>query len=233
LFVTKPFKISGKPNMCGRYNFVMTPTMIDYLDQLGVSVTLPDQYNIAPTESVPIILEADGKRECHLARWWLTPSWSSGPDTKYSMFNARAENLESSRAYKGPFHHKRCIIPASSFMEWKTEQGAKQPYEILRQDGQPIAMAGLWDICNEELVSCSIVTTKASPAMEAIHNRMPVMLDAEGVKQWLDMTSDICSLTPLMGDQPAYPLKAHPVDKVINNGKVKKAPVSVGDYTLL
>ena len=94
--------------------------MIRYLDELGVDATLHDQYNIAPTESVPIIFEKQGKRECHLARWWLTPGWSSGPDTKFSMFNARAENLETSRAYKGPYHHSRCIIPASSFIEWKS-----------------------------------------------------------------------------------------------------------------
>jgi putative SOS response-associated peptidase YedK len=219
--------------MCGRYNFIMTPTMVRYLDELGVPVPLHDQYNLAPTESVPIIMEQDGHRECHLARWWLTPSWSSGPDTKFSMFNARAENLESSRAYKGPFHHKRCIIPASSFIEWKTEQGAKQPYEILRQDDQPISMAGLWDCWNEELISCSIVTTKASPSMESIHSRMPVMLDADGARQWLNMDTEIGSLNGLMNDQLAYPLKAHAVDKVINSGKVKAAPTRTGDDTIL
>ena len=213
--------------MCGRYNFVANPSMASYFNQLGVSLTVSDSYNIAPTESVPVIFEVDGQRECHLARWWLTPSWSNGPDTKYSMFNARAESLESSRAYKACFHHKRCIFPASSFIEWKTEDNAKQPYEILRQDNKPMAFAGLWDCWNEELISCSMVTTRAAPSVAFIHNRMPVMLDLEGVGQWLNLSTGLDTLNRLMGQQLAYPLTARPVDKVINSGKVKTAAKSI------
>lgn len=163
-----------------------------------------------------------------MARWWLTPAWSNGPDTKYSMFNARAENLETSRAFKGPFHHQRCIVPASSFIEWKTEQGNKQPYEIMRQDGQPISIAGLWDCWNEELVSCAMVTTKASKSMQAIHNRMPLMLDNLGANHWLDTSTEPASLAALMSDQPSFSLQAYPVDKTINNGKHKAKTVRVG-----
>ena len=94
-------------------------------------------------------------------------------------------------------------------------------------------MAGLWDIWNEELISCSIVTTKAAQSMESIHSRMPVMLDTESAWQWLNMDSEIDSLSGLMTDQLAYHLKTHPVDKVINSGKVKSAAVSVGDYAFL
>jgi len=214
--------------MCGRYNFVANRSMASYFNELGVPLTVSDSYNIAPTESVPVIFEVDGQRECHLARWWLTPSWSNGPDTKYSMFNARAESLESSRAYKACFHHKRCIFPASSFIEWKTEDNAKQPYEILRQDNKPMAFAGLWDCWNEELISCSMVTTRAAPSVAFIHNRMPVMLDLEGVGQWLNLSTGLDTLNRLMGQQLAYPLTARPVDKVINSGKVKTAAKAIG-----
>ena len=38
-----------------------------------------------------------------LMRWWLVPHWSTGPQHKFSMFNARAETLASSPAYRDPF----------------------------------------------------------------------------------------------------------------------------------
>ena len=31
------------------------------------------------------------------------------------------------------------------FYEWKAIEGGKQPYAIARQDGQPMAFAGLWE----------------------------------------------------------------------------------------
>ncbi len=129
--------------MCGRYSVVPNPGMSVFLGELGVSASIPEQYNIAPTESVPIIYEQDGQRECHLARWWLTPSWSSGPSTKYAMFNARAETLNASRAYKGPFSHKRCVMPVTSFIEWQKLDDGKRPIEIYRAD-KPMLFAGLW-----------------------------------------------------------------------------------------
>ena len=118
-------------------------------------------------------------------------------------------------------------------MEWKAEDSGKQPYEMLRQDDQPISFAGLWDCWNDELISCSIVTTKAAPSVETIHKRMPVMLDNEGVEQWLNMDSELTSLSVLFRDQLPYSLTARPVNKAINNGKAKIATVATGDDMML
>lgn len=212
--------------MCGRFNISMTKGMVDLVDDLGVSVTLAEQYNIAPTEAIPIFYEQEGKRECHMARWWLTPSWSSGPDTKFAMFNARSENLETSRAYKGLFHHKRCVIPCSSFIEWQKEPSGKQPIELFREDGA-IAFAGLWDCWNDEIISCTIITTDAAPEIEAIHNRMPVMLDHDARNRWLDMSQPSDDLKDLFEPRLPYPIAHRQVDPVINNSRHKVLPVAI------
>ncbi len=209
--------------MCGRFNINQTPGLQSLLEALGTQVTLANQYNIAPTESVPVIYEAEGRRSCHPARWWLTPAWSSGPDTRFSMFNARAETLEKSRAFKGPFRHRRCVIPCTSFVEWKTEGGHKQPWEIFRPDGA-IAFAGLWDLWGDELLSCCIVTTAASEALSAIHNRMPVMLDRAGCDLWLDTAQPTDQLAPLMQADTPHPLSYRPVHTSINNARHKVLP---------
>jgi len=223
--------------MCGRFNFIFNTTMQALFSDLGITASLTNRFNIAPTESVAIILEHQKHYECHLARWWLTPSWSNGPDSHYSMFNARAENLEHSRAFKGPFHHKRCIIPATSFIEWQTGNGDddkdKQAYEIFRPEQQPIAFAGLWDCWNDEMISCAIVTTQATQSMQTIHPRMPVMLNKQGIKQWLNPDAEIASLFIFMADQQPYPLQAQAVDRAINNPRAKVVPKAVGDIIYL
>ena len=37
------------------------------------------------------------------------------------------------------------VVPADAFYEWKVIDGGKQPYAIARQDGEPMAFAGLWE----------------------------------------------------------------------------------------
>ena len=212
--------------MCGRYSVVPSPGMSALLGELEVSGSIPEQYNIAPTESVPIIYEQDGQRECHLARWWLTPGWSSGPSTKYAMFNARSETINTSRAYKGSFRHKRCVMPVTSFIEWQKVNGGKRPIEIYRAD-KPMLFAGLWDCWNEELISCSIVTTTAAKSVEPIHSRMPVLLDLTGAKQWLDSATELNELYPLFTDKLPYELRARPVQQGINNSRNKTAAIPI------
>lgn len=215
--------------MCGRFNFIFNTTMQAFLTEYGITVNLANRLNITPTESVAIIIAKNKQYECHLARWWLTPCWSNGPDQHYSMYNARAENLEHSRAFKGPFHHKRCIIPATSFIEWQETDNGKQPYEVFRPAQQPIAFAGLWDCWNDEIISCAIVTTQASTSMQIIHPRMPVMLNKKGINEWLNTDTEIASLFIFMASQQPYSLQAQAVDMAINNPDVKVLPKAVGD----
>ena len=126
----------GKSLVCGRYNVTDDPALRALLDLLGIDVgTLPTRYNIAPTDMVPAIHVADGEVRLSEMRWWLVPHWSSGPSTDYAMFNARAENLEQSRAFKGPFQYRRALIPASSFIEWQKMPDGKQPWLIQPEAG--------------------------------------------------------------------------------------------------
>ena len=60
------------------------------------------------------------------------------------MFNARAETITTSPAFRDAFVRKRCLVPVDSFYEWKREGTVRQPYRIVRRDGRPLALAGLW-----------------------------------------------------------------------------------------
>ena len=47
--------------------------------------------------------------------------------------------------FRGALVQRRCIVHADAFYERKVVEGGKQPYAIARQDGRPLAFAGIWE----------------------------------------------------------------------------------------
>jgi putative SOS response-associated peptidase YedK len=87
-------------NMCGRY---VSPEQAAIERAFAVTMLLFDRsYNVAPTQPVPVVRSAEGKREGALIRWGLIPFFARGVPPKYSTINARLETVETSPAYRGP-----------------------------------------------------------------------------------------------------------------------------------
>lgn len=63
---------------------------------------------------------------------------------------------------------------------------AKTPHYIQLSSGEPIGFAGLYDVWNDEVLSCTILTTTPNALMATIHDRMPVILAPDGHDRWLD-----------------------------------------------
>ena len=222
--------------MCKRFNITDDPELHMLLKKLKVDFgALPVRYNLAPTDQVPVIHHWEGERLISDMRWWLVPNWAKEPSTQYAMFNARYESLDTSRAYKGCFRHKRCIIPAHSFVEWQHQQDEKKPYLFSAVD-QALAFAGIWDYWSdgtEHILSCAIVTTKAAPEFKPFYNRMPVMLDSAAAECWLDEQSQPEILQPLFDAALPYSLQAARIDASYNSSRNKAAPVLLEELKVI
>lgn len=210
--------------MCGRYNMITDAHVLMDLfaiDRLLVDpAVLVPRYNIAPGQDVPIIRETEQGRTLSMARWGLVPHWSKQAKLKYSTINARAETVAEKPAYRDAFRHKRCLIPATGFYEWKQVGEHKIPYHIHLPDGQVFAFAGLWDHWQGEgagFDSCSIIVTGANSLVKSIHDRMPVILDPSFYKVWLNTAHEHRAqlqsvLVPYTGT-----LATDPVSRRVNN----------------
>jgi putative SOS response-associated peptidase YedK len=211
--------------MCGRFNIISDPLTRLLLDITGMSYDLKDRYNIAPTEQIPVVLQqADGVRNIREMRWWLLPGWVDEPSTKYSMFNARSENLLTSKAFSKPFKTSRCVIPASGYYEWQTTAAGKVPFYIKPEVGNGFAFAGIWDRWQrgEQVIeSCAIITTQAHSAISHIHNRMPVQLTRTQIDEWLDPGSPAVSMQRMFVPRLAESLEIIPVSTHVNNARNK------------
>jgi putative SOS response-associated peptidase YedK len=209
--------------MCGRFNVIDNPGLGQLLRDLGIDLQLPPAINVAPTEQVSLIRRNASEVELLSARWWLTPSWAKQVDQKYAMFNARSESLASKPAFKKPFHSQRGIVPMSSFIEWRTEDGIKQPYKVSNDSGA-MAIAALWDLWeggDTPLLSCTLVTTASAAEFLPWHTRMPVMLAANEHERWLDNSQHLDAADSIFRNELKCGLTLVPLAKAVGNSRNK------------
>ena len=180
--------------MCGRYAITTAPEAIRQLFAYLEQPNFPPRYNIAPTQPVPIVRMAEGKRQLALVRWGLIPAWVKDPRTFSLVINARGESVLDKPAFRNAMKRRRCLFPADGFYEWKRDGERKQPYFVRLKSGAPLAFAGLWETWmgpnGEEQETAAIVTTTASRSIAHIHDRMPVIVPPDAFDFWLDPNVD-------------------------------------------
>lgn len=176
--------------MCSRYFLDADGNIIAYAFRVPVHDRIRKRFNIAPTQEAPVVRAAkDGAREIAMLRWGLVPFWAKDLKIGTKMINARAEGVESKPAFRDAVQHRRCVVPATGFFEWKGEPGRKQPFAITLPGVPLMAFAGLWERwkapAGEPVETFTIVTTEANAAIARIHDRMPVILPPEAIDTWL------------------------------------------------
>lgn len=221
--------------MCGRFVSATPPgELARYFDvEAGPAVALPPSYNVAPTDEVAIVVETGGRRRIETSRWGLVPWWAKDLRTGNKMINARAATLATSGAFRRAFRKRRCIVPADGFFEWRLlpDRARKQPTFIRRRDGQPLAMAGLWELWRPPerrdddaaaVRSFTIVTGEPNELVAEVHDRMPVLLPASAWDAWLDpVNDDLDYLGTLLVPAPSDLLLSHPVSEAVNDVRAK------------
>ncbi len=213
--------------MCGR--FTRTEDKNRLQNRFGFDdpegVRLEPAYNIAPTQTCPVITVEDDRRVLRMMRWGLVPPWAADTKTGYRMINARAETVSEKKSFETPLRKTRCLVPASGFYEWKKTGGkTKTPYYFSLKGGEPFAFAGLWTVwragSDDELRTFTIITTAANELMEPVHDRMPVILHGRDEARWLDpelrRPDDVL---PLLKPFPSGEMECYEVSTYVNSYK--------------
>jgi len=211
--------------MCGRYS--LTISIEEIIDRFGIEILQTDvnqRFNIAPSQTVPVVVQGEEGRLLTAMRWGLVPCWAQDPKIGYRMINARAETVAEKPSFRQSLRQRRCLVPGDGFYEWQGDGRTKRPFRITLADGSPFAMAGLWDewrsAAGEKLRSFTIITTAANPAVAALHDRMPAILPRSAEETWLDPgLSDAHLLTALLRPYPAAGLAIREIAPRINSPK--------------
>jgi putative SOS response-associated peptidase YedK len=137
-----------------------------------VEATLTPNYNVVPTQIIPVIVRHDDESVLRTFRWELLPFWAKAPSIGNKMINARSETMVSKPSFRNAFKKRRCLMPADGFYEWKGSKGSKQPVFITLPDGEPFGFAGLWEVwddkskAEEPLYTCTIITVDACDSIK-------------------------------------------------------------------
>lgn len=206
--------------MCGRYTLIASADKIEKKFKLDPGQKHKPRYNAAPTQLMPVITHTAPKGLSYFY-WGLIPSWSHNKAVSPKLINARSETLLEKASFAQAFNHRRCLIPADGFYEWKLlGKKTKIPYRIGLKESDLFAFAGLWDEFEDEkgemMHTFTIITTAANEAMRSIHDRMPVILSPELHSQWLDRQLPGDELMPLLKPYPSDKMYMHTVSHLVN-----------------
>lgn len=188
--------------MCGRYGLTVSEKELikrydldDEGDSLG-DYTFEEKDEIFPTTDNIILLP---NRKLYPVKWGFTPHFAKRP-----LINARSESILEKKTFKEPFTSKRCIVPASYFFEWQPVEGQKKKdKKLIRVDGLPVfSMAGVCERYKDDdgnsYLTYAILTTDANEQMKPIHDRMPVILNPEDEKEYLNLEAEVAVVQKLL-----------------------------------
>jgi len=203
--------------MCGRTSLFTPQSVLEERFDATAAEPLEPRYNIAPREDLAVIRN-DSPETIDLLEWGLLPSWADPADAPRPI-NARAETATQKRSFADAFEQRRCLVLADGFYEWKETRGGKQPYRVERTDGEPFAMAGLferWESESSAEETVTVVTTEPNAVVEPLHHRMAVVLDADETERWLS-DADPETHRALLDPAPAEAWRSYPVSTRVND----------------
>jgi putative SOS response-associated peptidase YedK len=210
--------------MCGRITQKSPP------DQLGLQIVslleplnVPPCYNGSPGQEHWVIRQhpKTGERRLDRLFWGLIPHWVKHADGGRKPINAKAETIARLPSFRDAYMRRRCLVPIDNFFEWKAIKGAKakQPYAIAMKNGEPFALAGIWENwqppgSDDWLRTFAIITTSANELVSAIHHRMPVILPPNAYDRWLSTVEP--DPRDLLVQYPSEPMTMWPISTRVN-----------------
>lgn len=176
--------------MCGRFTLTHPNEALARMFEAvpGNDLPEPPRFNVCPTQAIPVVT-SDGGRRLRAMRWGFLPSWYKTPTDGPLIINARSDTIATKPAFREAVRTRRCLIPASGFFEWSEGPGGSRlPWYFTRADGQPMALAGVWQRWERDGLAhdtCAIVSTEAGPGMAGLHHREAVVVEAADWPLWL------------------------------------------------
>ena len=161
--------------MCSQFQITSTTEKValkfNVLTSSGKLMAAISKPLVRPTDTAPVITESNTITSL---KWGLQTDWGSK-----LIINARAETLLK-KAFFNPLVNNRCIIPATSYYEWRKAGKSKIKTEIKLDKKNIFGFAGLHNNKNFTIITCA-----PHDSIKHIHNRMPVILTDLSTQEWL------------------------------------------------
>jgi putative SOS response-associated peptidase YedK len=247
--------------MCGRYALygpyeLGDPRIVEgWVEHIRDPLAGIARYNLAPSQSLPVLRLHEGTPRIEPMRWGLLPHWAKDTKVGYTTINARIEGMTEKPAFRDAWKRgQRCLVPATGWYEWRDVHGStsvaggrmpratelgpkrKQPYFFRAADDlNPMMFAGLWARWRNPddgmpIDSYAILTGEARGVVGEIHDRQPMVLAPDAWAAWLEGT--VAQALDMLVPAP-LPVRYHAVGAAVGNVRNDDArlvePVAVDD----
>ncbi len=189
--------------MCGTYGFDESLTWARLAQLASLSpgapaLNLPAEEVFYPGSMALVVHEKNGMRLAKRMFWGLVPPFWKKPleEKRFSTFNynSRTPDWLDKPSFRSAIRHRRCLVPATYFIEYAGPKGAKKRVAFGRPDHGPFVMAGVWSpwhgLHRDEQVKLdtfTILTTDANAVVRPFHPQaMPVLLKWRDIDLWMD-----------------------------------------------
>ena len=202
--------------MCNRFRSIHEWSQIPRQLYSGPRVNFEFNPNVAPTETVPVLIAGNGDV---LARFGIHRNGPNGKP-RPPLLNARTDGMRKGQ-FRTHLKKQRCVIPADGFYEWRNE-GGKQPYYFARKDGKPLMLAGIWqeaEYKGDKRAAFAILTEEPNELVASYHDRMPLALADDKVALWLDLSQESPLDQNLLLDLTEFTVRQ--MDRAMNNVRQK------------
>ena len=206
--------------MCARLRSIDQWSQLPRRFDLGPRLNFAFNPNVAPTETVPVIMaQPAGVPGTVIARFGIPKTGKDGKP-RMPLINVTTDGLRRGQ-FRALVRGNRCVVPCLGFYEWREEEG-KQPYYFSREDGAPLMMAAIWEEAEykgDTRPAFAILTDEPNALIAPYHDRMPVALADDAVDAWLDLTdpAPLDAIRPL--DLDAFAVR--PMNRAVNSVRQK------------
>lgn len=202
--------------------FSLTADTKRIAETFGVVEVLHEQesrFNVAPTQSVSIVMnDRHDRLVIQESRWGLFPFWAKD-----------SVNSDQATLTEKPYLHRmlkrqRCVIPCSGFYGQKHIGNERDPRAMYTTvPHRPVlAVAGIYDCWRhfggKEARAFTMLTAASSGPMSVWQPRVPVILDEEGIEEWLNPKErEFSRLRKHLEPMESYLMRSHPVTNDVRN----------------
>lgn len=178
--------------MCNDYgNNIPYSEYLEAFSELRIPVRFPQaapnlepRDDIWPTDTAPVIRQADDGIEFVQLRWGFPPGRPKGAP----VINFRSEGRR--------FPKGRCLVPASHFFEFSGSKAPKSKWRFTKAGEDWLCFAGLWRPMPGGGEAFTLLTTEPGPDVAPIHDRQMVVLERSDWRAWLDHSRPEAELMP-------------------------------------
>ncbi|MBH5318705.1 SOS response-associated peptidase [Paenibacillus sp. GSMTC-2017] len=202
--------------------FSLTAEIGEVVKRFGVSEIIQgitSRFNVAPTQTVSIVMnDRHNVKVLQEARWGLFPFWAK------DSINADQEMLTDKPYLHRMLSSQRCVIPCSGFYgqkQFRHERDARAMHTVV--PSQPLfGVAGIFDrwrhVNGKEVCAFTMLTAATTGTMSVWQSHVPVILDEEGIEDWMDPTiKEFSKLRKHLEAMESYLMRSYPVTNAVND----------------